>query len=92
MQVAQKMLYSIGMCWTDTVKALLHKIDVLKYDLYLFLINLAQIDLRDVGNMDFQVKRDFSYSGKTMNLFLKILYIKQKFFIQKKHLEINDKS
>lgn len=76
LQAAQKLLYS-NRCWTDTAKTLLHKVDVFKYDLHLFLINLTEMDLKDTSafyktmlrtwTSDFQVKRDLSYSESWIN-------------------------
>lgn len=71
LQAAQKLLYS-KRCWTDTAKALLHKVDVFKYDLQLFLMNLTEMDLKDTSafyktmlktwTSNFQVERNWSDS------------------------------
>lgn len=76
LQAAQKLQYS-NRCWTDTAKTLLHKVDVLKNDLHLFLINLTEMDLKGTSafyktmlrtwTSNFQVKRDLSYSESWIN-------------------------
>ncbi len=76
LQAAQKLLYS-NRCWTDTAKKLLHKVDVFKYDVHLFLIKLTEMDLKETSafyktmlrtwSSNFQLKRDLPYSESWIN-------------------------
>lgn len=63
LQAAQRLLYAEP-CWADTAHAVLRKMNIFKYDVQLFLIKVANMDLRNVSPFYKAVLRAWTFKVK----------------------------